>query len=100
MSAITARSIHGAALGLCAILIFAGRPARADDALSVVKDGKTPPLMNALNLIAEGAGFYREERLQVTTVATDGPVEARCGAGPFVPGRTRAPDPRATTTVS
>ena len=52
-------------------------PAFADEALSVVKDGKTPPLMNALNLIAEGAGFYKEEHLKVTTVASDGPVDAR-----------------------
>jgi NitT/TauT family transport system substrate-binding protein len=63
--------------GVCAILLLINSPALADDALTVVKDGKTPPLMNALNLIAEGAGFYREERLKVTTVASDGPVDAR-----------------------
>ena len=58
-------------------------PAIADDTLVVVKDGKTPPLMNTLNLVAEGAGFYKEEHLKVTTVASDGPVDARrmCSSG-------------------
>jgi NitT/TauT family transport system substrate-binding protein len=67
----------------CAILLLVHQPARADDALSVVKDGRTPPLMNALNLIAQGAGFYREEHLRVTTIASDGPVDARrlCSSG-------------------
>jgi NitT/TauT family transport system substrate-binding protein len=32
--------------------------------------------MNTLNLIAEGAGFYKEERLKVTTVASNGSLEA------------------------
>jgi NitT/TauT family transport system substrate-binding protein len=80
------RLMRNAGLGVCAILLLAYRPALAADneaALSVVKDGKTPPLMNALNLIAEGAGFYKEERLKVTTVASDGPVDARriCSSG-------------------
>jgi NitT/TauT family transport system substrate-binding protein len=48
----------------------------ADDALSVVKDPATPPLMNALNLIAEGAGFYKDEHLNVTTVASNGSLGA------------------------
>ena len=71
------------ALGPCAILLLACQPALADDALTVVKDGKTPPLMNALNLIAEGAGFYKDEHLKVTTIASDGPVDARriCSSG-------------------
>ena len=77
------RSMRNAAFGVCATLLLACRPAMADDALSVVKDGKTPPLMNTLNLVAEGAGFYKEERLKVTTVASDGPVDARriCSSG-------------------
>ena len=64
----------------CAILLLACRPALADDALSVVKDAKTPPLMNALNLIAEGAGFYKDEHLKVSTVASDGSLDAPCGS--------------------
>lgn len=77
MSVAALRLMRHAGFGVCAILLLAYRPALADDALSVVKDGKTPPLMNALNLIAEGAGFYKEEHLKVTTVASDGPVNAR-----------------------
>ena len=77
------RSIRNIVPALCGILLLAHRPALADDTLTVVKDGRTPPLMNALNLIAEGAGFYREEHLKVTTVASDGPVDARriCSSG-------------------
>jgi len=83
MSVTALRLMRNAGFGVCAILLLAYRPALADDALSVVKDGKTPPLMNALNLIAEGAGFYKEEHLRVTTVASDGPVDARriCSSG-------------------
>jgi len=63
-------------LAVCAILIFACRPVLADDALSVVKDGKTPPLMNALNLIAEGAGFYKDAHLKVSTIPSNGSLGA------------------------
>jgi len=68
---------------LAALLLLAVQPALSAATLTVVKDGKTPPLMNALNLIAEGAGFYRAENLQVTTVASDGPADARriCSTG-------------------
>jgi ABC-type nitrate/sulfonate/bicarbonate transport system substrate-binding protein len=77
------RTARNTCLAACAILLLAHWPALGDDALSVVRDGKTPPLMNALNLIAEGAGFYKEERLKVTNVASDGPVDARriCSSG-------------------
>jgi NitT/TauT family transport system substrate-binding protein len=83
MSGTALRSMRDAGFGVCAFLLLAFRPALADDSLSVVKDAKTPPLMNALNLIAEGAGFYRDEHLKVTTVASDGPVDARriCSSG-------------------
>jgi len=37
-----------AGLAAVAVLLLAGGPALADDALSVVKDAKTPPLMNAI----------------------------------------------------
>ena len=82
-SAIRLHFTRKAGLALCAIPLLALTPARADDTLSVVKDGKTPPLMNTLNLIAEGAGFYKEEHLKVTTIASDGPADARriCSSG-------------------
>jgi NitT/TauT family transport system substrate-binding protein len=86
MSVTSFGSMRSAGLGVCATLLLVCGPALAadsDSALSVVKDGRTPPLMNALNLIAEGAGFYKEEHLKVTTVASDGPVDARriCSSG-------------------
>jgi NitT/TauT family transport system substrate-binding protein len=61
-------------IALCACAIFLASPqaATADDTLSVLLGGKTPPLMNALNLIAAGAGFYRAEHLVVTTSIVDG----------------------------
>jgi ABC-type nitrate/sulfonate/bicarbonate transport system substrate-binding protein len=69
--------------GACAVLLLACGPAFADDALSVVRDGKTPPLMNALNLIAEGAGFYKDEHLKVSNVLSNGALDALriCSAG-------------------
>jgi NitT/TauT family transport system substrate-binding protein len=77
------RSIGTALLCACAILLLAFRPSLADDALSVVRDGKTPPLMNALNLIAEGAGFYKDEHLKVSNVLSNGALDALniCSSG-------------------
>jgi NitT/TauT family transport system substrate-binding protein len=68
---------------VCSILILACLPACADDALSVVRDSKTPPLMNAMNLIAEGAGFYKEAHLKVTNVLSTTALEALqiCSSG-------------------
>ncbi|HVY33912.1 MAG TPA: ABC transporter substrate-binding protein [Caulobacteraceae bacterium] len=65
------KGIRRAVLVAIAVLLSAAGPALADDALSVIIAQKTPPLMNALNLVAQGAGFYREEHLQVTTRFTD-----------------------------
>jgi len=62
---------------LCTLLLLAAHAALTAATLTVVKDAKTPPLMNALNLIAEGAGFHKAENLTVTTIASDGPVDAR-----------------------
>jgi NitT/TauT family transport system substrate-binding protein len=72
-----------AGLTACAFLCLTFRPASADDSLSVVRDSKTPPLMNALNLIAEGAGFYKDEHLQVTNVLSNGSLDALriCSSG-------------------
>jgi len=59
------------------------RPGVADDALAVVRDSKTPPLMNALNLVAEGAGFYKEAHLKVTNVLSETALDALkiCSSG-------------------
>jgi NitT/TauT family transport system substrate-binding protein len=77
------RWVRNAAPGACAMLLMATHPALADDSLSVVRDGKTPPLMNALNLIAEGAGFYKDEHLKVSNVLSDGALDALriCASG-------------------
>lgn len=61
------RILRNAAAAL-AILLLAGRAAlAADDNLIFLLGDTTPPLMNALNLIANGAGFYKAEHLNVTT---------------------------------
>jgi NitT/TauT family transport system substrate-binding protein len=75
--------MRNAGIGVCAILLLACRPALADDVLSFVKDARTPPLMNALNLIAEGAGFYKDEHVKVSTVLSNGAQEAlqTCSSG-------------------
>lgn len=67
--------IRRAVLAAVAVLLSAAGPALADDALSVIIAKKTPPLMNALNLVAQGAGFYREEHLQITTRFTDEAIQ-------------------------
>jgi NitT/TauT family transport system substrate-binding protein len=41
-------------------------PALSDDALSLIA-GATPALFDTLDLVAQGAGFYRDEHLNVTT---------------------------------
>jgi len=70
-------------LAAMAALLFAASPAFADDALSVILGVRTPPLMNTINLVAEGAGFYKEEHLKVTTTFIDSPIEAlrMCSSG-------------------
>jgi len=75
--------MRNAALCAGTILLLASRPALADDALSVVKDANTPPLMNSLNLIAEGAGFYKDAHLKVSTIASNGSLGAAqmCSSG-------------------
>jgi len=59
--------VRNTVMGACAMLLLAQGPAAADDALTVALSQNTPPLMNALNLIAAGAGFYKQEHLDVTT---------------------------------
>jgi NitT/TauT family transport system substrate-binding protein len=77
--------IRNAIMGACAMLLLAQGPAAAaDDVLSVYLGAHTPPLMNALNLIAAGAGFYKDEHLNVTTyrVPTANAAALTCAHGP------------------
>jgi NitT/TauT family transport system substrate-binding protein len=64
-------SVHKLCLGVLAALLLVAAPASAQEALSVILGKHTPPLMNTLNLVAEGAGFYKEEGLDVTTTLVD-----------------------------
>ncbi len=75
--------LRDVALTAAAMLMLAAGPALADDALSVTLAKRLPPLMNALNLVAEGAGFYREEHLQVTTRFIDQSIQtlSSCSSG-------------------
>lgn len=76
--------IRRAGFAALSLLVLAARPAWAEDSLSVYLGDKTPPLMNTLNLVAEGAGFYRDEDLKVSTVLVDGSIKAleACSSGP------------------
>jgi NitT/TauT family transport system substrate-binding protein len=68
---------------LLLVLMLAHRPALADDALSVVLGAHTPALMNTLNIVAEGGGFYRDQHLRVSKVLVNGALEAAqmCSGG-------------------
>jgi ABC-type nitrate/sulfonate/bicarbonate transport system substrate-binding protein len=60
---------------LGAALLFTGvaaRPAAADDQLSVVLANGLPALMDALDLVAEGAGFYKQQHLAVSKIFVKG----------------------------
>lgn len=70
------RVLRGAALLATALLLLAGRPALAGDSLSIVLSSKTPALMNALNLIAKGGGFYKDEGLTISNLYVEGALEA------------------------
>jgi NitT/TauT family transport system substrate-binding protein len=82
-----ARHSHVAAgFALCAALLAAGfapQAARADDTLSVILGTGLPPLMDTLDLVAQGAGFYKTEHLTVTKVfASDAAAVAdACATG-------------------
>jgi len=83
MSKMQFRSMMTVGLAACAALLLAERPALAGDSLSVARDAHTPPLMNALNLIAEGAGYYKQAHLKVSPMLTHGSLEAlqACSSG-------------------
>lgn len=72
-----------AVIGFHVALLLASRPAYAGDALTVVLSATTPALMNALNLVAEGAGFYKNERLTISRISVNGALEAveTCSSG-------------------
>jgi ABC-type nitrate/sulfonate/bicarbonate transport system substrate-binding protein len=59
-----------------AILCLAPRPAGADDTLSVVLGTGLPPLMDTLDLVAQGAGLYHDEHLTVTKMLVGGGADA------------------------
>jgi NitT/TauT family transport system substrate-binding protein len=65
--------LRNTGLAVLATLCLAHTPALAADSLSVARDANTPPLMNALNLIAQGAGYYKEANLDVTAYLTHTP---------------------------
>ncbi len=72
-------SRFAAGFALSAVIVSAvaaPRPAGADDALSVVLGKTTPALMDTLDLVAEGAGFYKREHLVVTKFYVGGAAEA------------------------
>jgi NitT/TauT family transport system substrate-binding protein len=67
------------ALALAAALAVASSapaPAAADDALTVVLGTGLPPLMDTLDLVAQGAGFYRDEHLTIAKIIVPGAAEA------------------------
>ena len=71
-------------LAVSAALSLAYGSARAEDTLSLVL-GRTPELMNTLNQVAQGAGFYKDEQLKVTETRVKSSLEAQtaCSAGQF-----------------
>ncbi|MES1265393.1 MAG: ABC transporter substrate-binding protein [Variovorax sp.] len=70
-------------IGTCALLLLAPRTALADDNLSLVLAKRTPTLMNTLNLVADGAGFYKDEHLTISRITVAGALEAAqtCASG-------------------
>jgi NitT/TauT family transport system substrate-binding protein len=63
------------ALALCCLALGAVSPARADDTLTLVA-GSAPGIYDALELVAEGAGFYKDEHLTVVEQYATGPGTA------------------------
>lgn len=69
------RRLRTVGLAAMAVMALTARPALADDALTFTLAKNLPPMMNTLNLVAQGAGFYRQEHLQVTTRFTDQSIQ-------------------------
>jgi NitT/TauT family transport system substrate-binding protein len=65
------------ALVLALVAPFAApAPALADDTLTVVLGTGLPPLMDTLDLVAQGAGFYKDEHLTIVKTIVPGAAEA------------------------
>jgi NitT/TauT family transport system substrate-binding protein len=60
---------------LCASLVFP-RAADADDSLSIMAGAAAPGIFDTLDLVAAGAGFFRDEHLNVTKEYVAGPGTA------------------------
>jgi NitT/TauT family transport system substrate-binding protein len=54
----------------------AGRPALADDALTIVAGAAAPGIFDTLDLVAAGAGFFKREHLSITKEYVAGPGTA------------------------
>ncbi len=54
-----------ALLGAALLLLANANVARAADTLTIIEGASAPGLQDALELVADGAGFYRDERLDV-----------------------------------
>lgn len=78
------RPLFCISLAASAALTLACGAARADDTLSLVL-GRTPELMNTLNQVAQGAGFYKDEQLKITETRVKSSLDAQmaCSAGQF-----------------
>jgi NitT/TauT family transport system substrate-binding protein len=48
------------------VLLAAPRPALADNALTVVSGGNTSGIFDILEMVAAGAGFYKQQQLDIT----------------------------------
>jgi NitT/TauT family transport system substrate-binding protein len=59
-----------------AAVVWAAHPARADDALTVVGGSNPAGFFEVLGDVADGAGFYRQQHLSVTTVYAGSPSAA------------------------
>jgi NitT/TauT family transport system substrate-binding protein len=55
-----------ALLGLASLAIAVPSPASADDALTIVAGNPAPGIFDTLELIAAGAGYYKQQHLDVT----------------------------------
>jgi NitT/TauT family transport system substrate-binding protein len=79
------RGLRGFALCAFAFALIApARPALADDAVTVVLGTGLSALMDTLDLVAEGAGFYKQQHLVVTKkIVKGGAYEASlaCSSG-------------------
>jgi ABC-type nitrate/sulfonate/bicarbonate transport system substrate-binding protein len=71
-------------LGIVLLALFAvPRPASADDTLTLSQGKTVPVLMNTLDLVAEGAGYYKAEHLIVQKHLVNSAPEAAqlCASG-------------------